>query len=259
MQALENIVHSSIITTLTNTTYLPIAGMAFVRNGPERLNYSPQFTTHHNSVNHMDRYIDIIILDFAKAYNKVPYDLLLLKLDHYGIRHNSPRWINSIVTSRHQQVIQDGAKSDRVDCYIQGPPGLSTQNLLLLTYINDLPYTIRSSITKLFADDSLLFQDIVTVRDSELLQEDLTALETWEKTWQTSFNPKCVGMRIAPRRHMSLETSYKLHQHLLGRHPLQRPHLWQTRSRNCGQGQQNSWFYETKPRKLLRKELSHMY
>jgi hypothetical protein len=61
--------------------------------------------------------------------------------------------------------------------------------LLFLAYINDMPETIIHSETRLFADDTILFRAINGTIDSQLLQEDLTALENWENGWQMSFNP----------------------------------------------------------------------
>jgi hypothetical protein len=50
-----------------------------------------------------------------------------------------------------------------------------TRPLLFLTYINDMPEMVKSSETKLFADDSLLFRTINNQADSVLLQNDLTS------------------------------------------------------------------------------------
>jgi hypothetical protein len=52
--------------------------------------------------------------------------------------------------------------------------------LLFLTYINDMPEMVKSSETKLFSDDNLLFRTINNQADSVLLQNDLTSLQDWE-------------------------------------------------------------------------------
>ena len=60
-----------------------------------------------------------------------------------------------------------------------------------MAYINDLPDAVKSSIVRLFTDDSLLYRKIC---NQELLQQDLQCFEGWENTWQMSFkfNPsKC--------------------------------------------------------------------
>ena len=60
---------------------------------------------------------------------------------------------------------------------------------MLLAFINNLPDVIKSSSSKLFADDSEVFKVIEKDNDRQLLWEDLTVLEKWEETWQISFNP----------------------------------------------------------------------
>ena len=56
--------------------------------------------------------MDLVILDFAKAFDRVPHRRLLGKLDHYGIRGSTHKWITSFLRQRTQQVIVDGATSE---------------------------------------------------------------------------------------------------------------------------------------------------
>ena len=42
---------------------------------------------------------DVILLDFSKAFDKVPYKRLLLKLDFYGIRGMTKRWIEDFLSN----------------------------------------------------------------------------------------------------------------------------------------------------------------
>ena len=126
--------------------------------------------------------MDIISLDFAKAFDKVPHTRLLHKLDNYGVRDNVKRWIESFLSQREQQVILDGVRSDTAEVLSGVPQGTVLGPLLFLCFINDLPESIKSSQAKLFADDSLLFMVIKNDSDIALLQGDLSALEHWEKT-----------------------------------------------------------------------------
>ena len=48
---------------------------------------------------------DVIIMDFAKAFDKVPHRRLLYKLDHYGIRGSTHKWISSWLSERSQKVV----------------------------------------------------------------------------------------------------------------------------------------------------------
>ena len=57
---------------------------------------------------------DLIIMDFEKAFDKVPHGRLLHKLDYYGIRGSTHMWINSWLSWRSQQIIFDGQASNPV-------------------------------------------------------------------------------------------------------------------------------------------------
>ena len=58
--------------------------------------------------------IDAILLDFSKAFDKVPHQRLLLKLQHYGIRGQLLSWIESFLTGRSQKVLVEGKTSSYV-------------------------------------------------------------------------------------------------------------------------------------------------
>ena len=61
---------------------------------------------------------DVILLEFAKAFDKVPYQRLLHKLDYYGVRNSTQRWIESFLSPRQQSVLLDGTRSTEAD--VQG-------------------------------------------------------------------------------------------------------------------------------------------
>lgn len=160
--------------------------------------------------------VDVVLLDFAKAFDKVPHNRLLYKLQFYGVRGNTLKWIQGFLTNRKQRVVLDGERSTEADVLSGVPQGTVLGPLLFLTYINDLPESVTSSSTRLFADDSLLFRYIKNQQDADLLQKDLTALEKWESDWQMKFHPeKCTVLRISTNRRHKIQTTYKLHGHTL--------------------------------------------
>ena len=63
-------------------------------------------------MNHGHKQTDFILMDFAKAFDKVPHRWLLHKVDYYGIRGSTYKWINSWLSGRTQQVVLDGQVSD---------------------------------------------------------------------------------------------------------------------------------------------------
>ena len=55
----------------------------------------------------------LVILNFSKAFDRVPHQRLLAKINHYGIQGQTYKWIESFWFDRSQQVIVDGAVSDK--------------------------------------------------------------------------------------------------------------------------------------------------
>ena len=81
---------------------------------------------------------DVILLDFAKAFDSVPHQRLLLKLRHYGVNNNICHWISSWLTKRSQQVVLDGASSDPVLVQSGVPQGTVLGPLMFLFIFNFL-------------------------------------------------------------------------------------------------------------------------
>ena len=74
----------------------------------------------------------------------------------------------------------------------------------------------KHSDDRLFADDCLLYRHISSIQDSTLLQQDLSALEKWETTWQMQFHPqKCTVISINPNRRRLINTRHQIHGHTL--------------------------------------------
>ena len=141
--------------------------------------------------------VDVVILDFSKAFDVVPHQRLLLKLDHYGIRGNTHAWIKGFLSGRTQRVMVNGEISSTAAVTSGVPQGTVLGPLLFLCYINDLPLAVKSQV-RLFADDCLLYRPINCKQDQVTLQEDLASLQQWAEKWLMKFNPhKCYMLRLA--------------------------------------------------------------
>ena len=124
--------------------------------------------------------VDVLVLDFSKAFDTVPHKRLLQKLEFYGIQGDILLWIRSFPTSRTQSVVVDGCRS-REGAVLSGvPQGTVLGPLLFLCHINDLPSVVDpASAVRLLADDCLLYRSIKSLQDHAQLQRDLHALALW--------------------------------------------------------------------------------
>ena len=135
--------------------------------------------------------LDAIYLDLMKAFDTVPHKRLLKKLHRYGIRGKILAWIKDYLRNRRQRVVLNGCKSKWSPVTSGIPQGSVLGPLLFLVFINDLPDVVQTVI-ELFADDSKVFKQIDTPDDADVLQTDLTNMESWTKTWKLKFNEgKC--------------------------------------------------------------------
>ena len=131
--------------------------------------------------------VDIVYLDFSKAFDSVPHERLLLKLKAYGIQGNILEWIRSFLSERKQAVVVNGVKSVTNNVLNEVPQGSVMGPLLFLIYINDLPSVITSPAL-LFADDVNMYRPIVNQQSSTQLQQDLLLLKERSKKWLLNFN-----------------------------------------------------------------------
>ena len=125
---------------------------------------------------------DVVVLDFSKAFDVVPHQLLLHKLDHYGIRGTTLNRIENFLTNRTQKVVVDGSSSQSARVRSGVPQGTVLGPLLFLTHINDLPSTVSSQVC-LFADDCVLYRPIKSRVDQEQLQRDLSPSQDRANRW----------------------------------------------------------------------------
>ena len=107
---------------------------------------------------HQKKYSCGVFVDFEKAFDTVNHKILLSKVEHYGIKGASLKWLNSYLSNRSQQVSLNGTISETKPVTCGVPQGSILGPLLFLIYINDMNKAIQNSLVYHFADNpNLLF------------------------------------------------------------------------------------------------------
>ncbi len=107
---------------------------------------------------------DVIFLDFSKAFDRVPHERLLLKLNRHGIDGNLLLWLRNFLTERKQRVNIRGSFSTWSPAKSGVPQGSVLGPVLFLIYVNDLADIVTSDI-KLFANDTTIYRQLTESED----------------------------------------------------------------------------------------------
>ena len=145
-----------------------------------------------------DEYIGCgIFVDLQKAFDTVDHEILLSKLNHYGIRGVSNDWFRSYLSDRQQYVSINGYDSGltKLNCGI--PQGSVLGPLIFLLYINDFNQAIKFCKVHHFADDTNLLQLGKSIKKlNKFVNTDLKNLVNWLNANKISLNVKKTEMVI---------------------------------------------------------------
>lgn len=141
---------------------------------------------------------DIVYLDFAKAFDKVPIKKLLLKIRSLNVSGKVLAWISAWLLDRKQRVVIGGKYSDWTEVVSGVPQGSVLGPLLFLIFINDIDEAVKLiDLIKKFADDTKAAQGMRTDADRIKLQKALDQLCAWADKWDMEFNiDKCKVLHI---------------------------------------------------------------
>ena len=146
---------------------------------------------------------DVVVIDFAKAFDKVAHNRLLYNLS------------TSFLSGISQKVVLERKFSSSAPVLTGVPQGSVLGPVLFLIYIIDLPEYVSNSTVRLFADDTLLYLTIHNTLDCTKLQDDLNNLQKWDSDWQMSFHPgKCEVIHITSKKYPIIH-KYTLRGHTL--------------------------------------------
>ena len=155
--------------------------------------------------------VDIVYLDFCKAFDKVDHKILLEKLSSIGVAGSVLLLIGSFLIGRRQAVVVDGYRSEYEEVGSGVPQGSVLGPLLFLIHIADIDKDLKFSSASSFADDTRITMRIRDQRDCGMMQEDLESVYEWARANNMFFNTsKFVHLRyMHPQCNLRNDVSYR--------------------------------------------------
>ena len=171
-----------------------------------------QLLSHHDNIISLleqGNNVDVVYLDFAKAFDKVDHKIVLAKAFNFGIRGKLLSWIKEFLSNRTQSVIVNGTLSSPRPVISGVPQGSVIGPLLFLILISDIDKNTLHSKIASFADDTRATNGIKCENDAVNLQEDLFHIYQWSVTNNMQFNDlKFELLRYGKDEELKLSTSY---------------------------------------------------
>ena len=192
---MESIIRDQLVTFLEENNLVKNSQHGF-RNKRSCLTNLLDFYNEVYNVYDETKAVDVIYLDFQKAFDKVPHQRLLNKLKSHGIEGKLLKWLEDWLSERKQRVVINGKASNWRDVLSGVPQGSVLGPILFIIYVNDIDVGLTCKISK-FADDTKITSRVTTSAEKLELQSNLNQLISWAEKWQMQFNvDKCKVLHI---------------------------------------------------------------
>lgn len=151
-----------------------------------------------------------IFLDIAKAFDSVNHQILLKKLECYGIRGLPHSLMQSYLSDRYQYTLVDGQRSSLLPISCGVPQGSVLGPFLFSIFLNDLPKVTCMEVT-LFADDACFnFAHHNSNILEQQVNQELEKISTWFQDNKLTLNVEKTNFMLIHRRNQPIELNLKL-------------------------------------------------
>ena len=152
-----------------------------------------------------------VFIDLKKAFDTVDHNILIAKLEHYGVRGVVKQWFYSYLNNRNQFVSINGYKSSRKIIKCGVPQGSVLGPLLFLLYINDFSSSVKHSTVHHFADDTNLMCINRSLKQlNQHINYDLKKITDWLNSNLISLNTDKTEFVIFRKQKQKLDGNFKI-------------------------------------------------
>ncbi len=146
----------------------------------------------------------LVFIDYKKAFDIIDHNILLSKLEHFGIAPKELCLFENYLKGRNQLVHLNGKDSTQKKIDYGVPQGSILGPLLFLVTINDLPCVVTKSIVDIYADNTTLSVSTPIANPSVIqnhLQDDINQVTTWSSNNKMILNPsKTKALLVTSKR-----------------------------------------------------------